>query len=189
MSLGESLALTFTGLLFVATSVYVVFTGLLWKVTQRQKDMQAKLHDIAIMTSKHTQDPDLRVYCNWDCDLMHGTTSNGPGTPTTPVTHEVWKGLLHLWNTGSSTILVTGWSLEAGAVGNPPRITDGGFQVNPPIVVPAHSCVHLHADTSGSQCRMLLITYDTSSSTGRELRVPLRTHFGYQNKEEAQQNG
>jgi hypothetical protein len=185
----ESLSLAFTGLLFVATSVYVVFTGLLWKVTQRQTDMQAKLHDIAIMTSKHTQDPDLRVYCNWDLEVMHGTASNGPGTPTTPLTHEIWRGFLHLWNTGSSTILVTGWSLEAAEVGNPPRITDVGIPQNPPIAVPAHSCVHLQADTSGFQCRTLLITYDTSSSTDRDLRVPLRTRFGFQNNEEAQQNG
>lgn len=182
MPLHDSLTLTFTGLLVVATAVYVIFTGLLWRVTRRQSDMQADLRAISIVTRKHSQDPDLRVYCNWKCEPIFGTTSSGP------VTHEIWRGLLHLWNTGSSTILVTGWSLEAAEAGSPPRISDGGFPISPPIVVAAHTCVHYNADITGTECRMLIITYDTSSSTGRELRVPLRTRFGHQNKEDEQQN-
>lgn len=184
MPLSDSLTLTFTGLLLVATSVYVFFTRLLWKVSQQQKELQADLHALGVMTNKHTLDPDLRVYCNWHCEVIQGTQSDGPGTPETPVFHEIWESILHLWNTGGSTILVTNWSLEAAAVGNHPRMTDGGFPKSPPIVVPAHSYVCLHADTSGFQCRRLLITYDTSSSTGRELSVPLTTRYGHQNKEE-----
>jgi hypothetical protein len=191
MSLSESLTVTFTGLLCLATIIYVIFTRLLWKVSQAQKSIQSDLRDLQLLTQKHTLNPELRAYCGWDCDCSPVTQSNGPGTPKTHKIYEIWKTSLHLWNTGSSTILVTDWSLEAGSSGQKPQMRrpEGGFTIKPPIAVPAHSSVQLQAEATGFECRMLRVSYDTCAVVGKVLPIPLKTSFGYQNKEEAQENG
>lgn len=190
MSLGESLTLTFTGLLLVATSAYVAFSGLLWKVSQRQKDIQADLRTIQLLTHKYTRDPDLRAFGRWDCKPEFSIGDSGPGTPKARDIFETWESTLHLWNTGSSTILVTDWTLEARPHSNEPAMMEpGGSVVYPPVVIPAQSSVCLFARIGGRKCRRLLVHYNTSASSGRVLPIPLISRFGYQNKESGEEDG
>jgi len=186
MSAGEIITAVFTGLIFVATAAYVVYTQRLWRVSQRQHDTQTAMQSIQrdlralqLIAHKHANDPDLRAYGEWEYSATPMYGDNGSGTKEIREVFEEWEAQLHLWNTGSSTILITDWTLDADEGSNRPRMwqPDVAIPLKPPIVVPAHSSVQVRADVSGRTCRRVFFHYETAASSGRELPIILRTRF------------
>jgi len=176
MGLSEVFTVVFSGVLVLATVANALFAYRLWRVNGELRDLQRFL-------DKQSRNPDLRVFIQngWNYEPDSIISDNGPGTLETTATFDKWEGVLHLWNTGSSTILVTSWKLEAHPHSNKPRMWSpkGAFLVKAPITIPAHSVVQVRADISGYHCRTLLFNYSTVSTENRMIEVPLVSRSGF----------
>jgi len=181
MGISEALTVAFSGILVLATVANAFFACHLWRVNRELRDLQ-------LFLDKQSRNPDLRVFVQngWDYVGEQIVGDDGPGTQEIVRIFDEWQATLHLWNTGSSTILVTSWELEASPHSNSPRMwsPEGAFPMKPPIPVSAHSIIKLRADISGYHCRAIVFRYSTASTEGRTLKVPLVSRFGFQHSEE-----
>lgn len=147
----------------VASVLMVVVSVLLFCVNRSLLHLHRLSH-------KNTLDPDLRAFDRWHV-----------GSPVFVLEgrlHEAWEGDIHLWNTGASTVLVTGW--EAIADGRatvrlwkeyPGNVTD------PPIAIPPHSEVHVRVSLDGVRVKGICVKYQTAGNPRRELFIPVKTDW------------
>jgi hypothetical protein len=163
----------FGGLL--ASILMAVFTALLWRVNRDLRDLQ-------VTVRKSTDNPDLRAYAvgGWKCDVMRLERDDGPGKKKTVEMHERWESELVLWNTGTGSLLVVDWAIDAFS-GTKPDLSqvDNRIPIAPPLVIPGGSAVRVRAYLSGVRCKSLYLFYSTSKHQLRRLVVSLTPIWGF----------
>lgn len=162
--------------ILLASILLAVFTALLWRVNQSLRDLQVEVR-------KTTVNPDLRAYAvgGWKCEVVRLEGDDGPGTKKSVEIYEDWESELVLWNTGTGSLLVVDWDIDAFASNYKPRLwqVDARLPVKPPLVIPGGSTRRVRADLSGIRCKALYVFYSTSKYQLRRLIIPLTHTWGY----------
>ena len=127
-------------------------------------------------SQKHLMNPDLRVHVKgrWmasDHMRADGLDDNGAVVRTSYTAR--WSAELLLWNTGTGTILVTGWDVddETGRMNLHVKERGGPSQMSPPVLVPSQGGVWLDVQITCEGNPNLRFSYSTADEESRSLCI------------------
>jgi hypothetical protein len=169
-----------------AALVIARFTVKLATVSAETQAVQKELAELSqeanileVWAQKNVMDPDLRAFVEgkWQqSPPMRVEGKDDQGKVVSVKYRSRWVAELVLWNTGTGSILLTGWEVddETGKWNfHVKESRTGTRDLIPPILIAAQQQLSLHVDITCESAASIEFTYSTAQEDDRTIDVPV----------------